>query len=145
MNYLKNFLFNVVLLISFVFSSQLTAAEREDLYQSGKSAYESQNYVTAIKNLYAFYVLNIDFFDKDPTFKDSIEKKIAECETILKLALALNKSIDMSEGKFILRTNEIHGGFKGTAHEIQELFKKDSVDLEMMMDSRKGAPLGKRP
>jgi len=136
MNFLKNCLFRFVFILALGLSFNITAAERSDLYESGKLAYDSKNYVVALKNLYAFYVINIDDIEDNPLFKKSIEEKLAECEVKLSLALVSNKSIDMSAGKFILRSSEIDSGFSGTGKQVQELLKNNSINLEKMMKHR---------
>lgn len=137
-NCLRIFLSSVLFLMVFGLSLDVTAAEREDLYALGKSAYESQDYVLAIKNLYAFYIVNLDSINENPSFKNSIESKISECETKLALALASNKSLDMRAGRFILRSDEIDGGFLGNARELEEFLDIKSIDIDRMLNSKKG-------
>lgn len=137
-NYLRISLSSALLLMLFGFSLNATAAEREDLYDLGRSAYESQDYVSAIKNLYAFYVVNLDSINDNPSFKKSIERKIAECETKLALALASNKSLDMRAGRFILRSDEIDGGFLGNARELEDYLDIKSIDIDEILNSKKG-------
>ena len=48
------------------------ASTRPDLYQTGKEAYEQGKYVTALKNLYAFYILNADDLQNHQEFKEAL-------------------------------------------------------------------------
>ncbi|QTH72178.1 hypothetical protein [Pseudoalteromonas xiamenensis] len=140
MDYLKNLLFSTSFFLVILYSQQIQAAEREDLYAEAKTAYEAQNYVVALKNFYAFYIVNQDAIYALPAFKESLEKKIAECEAKLTLALASNKLIDMSNGKFVIRTNEVSTDFSGTGKEIQQILHSNTGVLERMLDKRKGHP-----
>lgn len=142
MNYLKNFLSSVVLLLVLGFSLHVMAAEREDLYDLGRSAYVSQDYVAVIKNLYAFYVLNPEYLNNNPSLKETIEQTISECESILSFVIVSNKSMDMSKGKVIIRTDKFDGGFSGTGKQFEDFLKKNSIDLERMMENKKGTLLG---
>jgi hypothetical protein len=126
----SSFLFFLLLNTSFY----AEAAERDDLYDLGRSAYEADDYVLALKNLYAFYVLNAESVGDNPSFQESIEAAIADCEVKLKLALASNKFVDAKNGKFILRSDEVDSGFILTGKQVEELINSNVINLEQMME-----------
>lgn len=136
MNYLKNFLSSLIIISILSFPCAAISAERADLYKSGLEAYKSKNYVLALKNLYAFYVLNEIHLEKHLELKNKLMLTIEECESILSIAIAYNKHITLTPSKFKLETTEIKNGFSGTAKEIQELLKNKSINIEQMMKNR---------
>ena len=125
-----------VIITAFVLAGSAHSAEREDLLKSGKAAYNSQDYVTALKNLYAFFILNESDLSEYPEIKKSIVSKINKSEAVLKLSFASNNNVNMNSGKFTLRTDKIDKGFTGTGMEINDLLMNKSIDLNMMMQQR---------
>lgn len=109
------------------------AGERDDLYQNGLKAYESKDYVVALKDLYAFYVLNKTKIDADPDFMKKILGRISTSESNLKSSFEANTSfIEPSGRKRLLRK---FGGdsFGGKGKEIQDSLNK-KIDLESIKD-----------
>lgn len=134
MNCLKTYLFSILLLSYLSVPSSIYAANRDDLYVTGKAAYENDNYVEALKKLYAFYILNEDSINSHPKLKKSLIGIIADCESRLSIAFVSNKGLTIrSNGDFIVEKVEIDRGFKGTGMEIQELIKSKDINIEKMM------------
>lgn len=74
----------LIISLAFLFlSSNSVASKRPDLYESGKSAFDEGDHVTALKNLYAFYVLNEATLSDHTEFKQLLEEKIKHCEAYL--------------------------------------------------------------
>lgn len=147
MNFLKNFLFSAAVL--FVSIQPLLSAERQDLYDHGNKAFESRDYVTALKNLYAFYVINENALEAHPELKEKIETRITEAEAIIAIAVASNSKVSFAEGRVIIipevgkagigflgigkEIPEISGGgFSGSGKEIQDLIKSGEIDLNQI-------------
>lgn len=130
MNYLKNFLFSAAIIL--VSSQAASSAEREDLYQSGRLAFEKKEYVLALMNLHAFYVLNEADLENYPDLKITLEEKIKAAQSILETAMASNPRITLTPEGVVLKTinGTIHGGISGTGKEIQDLIQSGKIDLE---------------
>ena len=141
MHYRISFLFSIIILAILIINSTAISAEREDIYHSGKKAFESKNYVVALKNLYAFYIINELSLEKHKEFKNNILEKIATCESMLTLALATNKTVNLEQGKVVFKSTEIKGGFTGTGMEIQKLLENKSINIDQMMKKRQGNAL----
>ena len=92
-NYLKLHLFSSIVLAITFQTANINAAERIDLYNQGKTALASGNCISAIKNLYAFYILNQTDFEKDPDFTANYLAKIERCELALSQAIASTSKI----------------------------------------------------
>lgn len=128
MNYLKTYLFKISLLaLLIIFAINLFAAEREDLYQVGRIAYNQGDYVKALKNLYAFYVMNEDAINKNPEFKMTLENKILHCETILEVYYITNISITPNDSMTRFKINK-YRATGGKAFTIDDLVT-NKVDL----------------
>jgi len=110
------------------------AGERDDLYQNGLKAYESKDYVVALKDLYAFYVLNKTKIDDDPDFSKKILGRISTSESILKLSFAANSSVQELNGRIRIITKHGGGSFVGTGKEIENLMNNKKIDLESIKD-----------
>ena len=62
--------------------------ERDDLYKKGSEAYKEKDYLTALKNLYAFLVINDEKLKTEyPDHRKRIEKAIEVCEYELRKSL----------------------------------------------------------
>lgn len=129
-------LFAIVLLL--VSATSIYAGNRDDLYTKGIKAYEENDYVSALKNLYAFYIINEKEIDAKPDFKKKLKERISKSESILKLSFASNPSIQKGKnpkGKIHFRINtKIGGGFAGTAIEIEDLLKNKTIDLNAIQE-----------
>lgn len=115
-------------------SGCIQAGNRDDLYELGKEAYESGDYVAAIKNLYAFYVLNEEEIDNNPDFKKKLAERIAYSETILKLSFSSNPNVQEHNGRIRIITRQGGGSFTGTGMEIDDLIKRDAINLESIQE-----------
>lgn len=81
MNCPRNRLTSFLLAIATLLLSNVSFAwNRDDLYKIGKEAYYKQDYVSALKNLYAYYVLNEVEINKHPDFKKRINDSISTSE-----------------------------------------------------------------
>lgn len=128
------FKFFAIAILFSISTSNLIAAEREDLYREGKDAYSNQKYVEALKKLYAFYVLNEIEIDKNPELKRILQEKISASEAILKLSFAVNSNIEKRDKVVRIITKERGGIFTGTGMEVDELLNKKAIDLEKIQD-----------
>lgn len=126
-----NHLFRLAVMVIFLFHIDISlAGERDDLYQLGNEAFLKNDYVTSLKSLYAYYVINQKAIDAQPDFKAKILNRILKSESILKISFAANPSI-VTNGKIIriiTRTN--NGQFIGNGKEIAELLQSNKVNLE---------------
>ena len=111
----------VVCLILLFLSGSATASKRPDLYKLGKDAYDQGKYVTALKNLYAFYVLNEDELAGHPDVKKSLTAAIDKCETTLGVLFKTNANV--AEGEVYILNKR---GIKGKAMEIGDLVEAPS-------------------
>ncbi|WP_157890298.1 hypothetical protein [Marinobacterium aestuarii] len=132
----KNLLSSLVMLSIWLClsSAPVHAGQRDDLYAKGIDAYGSKNYVVALKNLYAFYVLNEAEIDARPDFKKQINERIVNSEAILKLSFAANPSIQASSGVTRIITRNLGGSFIGTGMEVEDLLKSKTIDLKSIQD-----------
>lgn len=119
----------IVIWLSF-FSGSVQAGNRDDLYELGNYAYESGDYVEAVKNLYAFYILNEKEIENAPDFKKKLADRIAYAEAILKLSFSSNPYVQESKGRIRIITRQGGGSFTGTGKEIDELIKRNAIDLK---------------
>lgn len=117
-----------------VCSGSIQAGNRDDLYELGKDAYESSDYVAALKNLYAFYILNEEKIDNNPDFKKKLADRIAYSEAILKLSFSSNPHIQENNGRIRIITRQGGGSFTGTGMEIDELIRRNSIDLKSIQE-----------
>jgi len=85
MNYRTNHLFFKALLLAGILASGNSMAERNDIYTLGISALKTGNCVAAIKNLYAYYVVNQTELEAEENidFTKRLLANIARCENIL--------------------------------------------------------------
>jgi len=121
----------VTIAILFIITpSSLIAAERDDLYTEGLSAYTKKNHVEALKKLYAFYILNESEVEKKPVFKKKLKERISTSESILKLSFASNPSIQKGEHRTRIITRQGGGSFTGTGMEVEDLLNKKTIDLK---------------
>jgi len=127
-NRLSNLL--LVTLIICITQNIAHAGIRDDLYETGIEAYDSKNYVIALKNLYAFYVLNESAIDQNPDFKRNLLSRIETSETILKVSYAASPTELPASGGIRIRTNQIDRSMTGTASEIESLLKNQTMFLE---------------
>ena len=105
----------------------VSAAVRDDLYAAGKAAYEAGSYGTALKNLYAFYVLNQAAINSNEEFKDSLTERIKISESKIQIALHTT-AIKGPDGRSrIMVITNATGGIIGTGKEIQD--RIDSGEL----------------
>lgn len=132
MIYLTNRLFRAVLILLAVVPITVGAENNDELYASGKAAYEERNYVDALKYLYAYSKINQLKLEEHPEFAETLQSIISECEAILRLAIASNRSatIDPKTGNLIFRVEELDAGFSGTGKDINDLLKSGSGELE---------------
>ena len=107
----------VVCFIVLCLSGPSAASERPDLYKLGKQAYDKGNYVTALKNLYAFYVLNDEELAERQDLKDSLEAAIEQCETLLGVLLKAHANVSEGEVYILDGTKRT----RGVAIEIDDL------------------------
>lgn len=66
--------------------------DREDLYHEGLKAYKGDDYVTALKDLYAFEVLNYKRFqtgssEEMKSFQTNLDASIKDCENKLRTVI----------------------------------------------------------
>ena len=121
-------------------SGSAYASERGDLYTIGREAYAEKKYVTALKNLYAFYVLNEDTLQEPEhqEFKNRLEVSIRQCEAILALLL---KNANISPGGFSIEgqlpgapaatnTDEPESTFGASGYQIELEGLLEQPDLE---------------
>ena len=90
----------IICLTFLCLSSIGVASKRLDLYRLGNTAYKEGNYVTALKNLYAYYVLNEERLPGNPVFKQKLEAAIKRCEDSLNWShgSVLRLLVDASSG-----------------------------------------------
>jgi len=83
----------LIFILFLVASSSSIGAERLDLYDLGKKAYENGNCTQAIMNLYAFIVINEENIvgANNQKVKADIENKINHCEVFLNNSVAKSK------------------------------------------------------
>ena len=104
------FRFRVVFCSLFLcIASSISGSERSDLYERGKEAYAQGKYVTALKNLYAFYVLNEKALADFPQLKQLLEDAIGKCETTLGVLLEQNADVDKGEIYIFGSGRRLHG------------------------------------
>ena len=113
-------------LILLCLSGSALASERSELYDLGKQAYDQGNYVTALKNLSAFYVLNEEDLAREELqeFKKTLEVAIKRCELVLGLLL---RNANVSGGQLYLAGRS---GFTATAIQIDDLLDQSTPDPE---------------
>lgn len=136
MKYRKSLLFSLLTITLWLcfLSGSIQAGNRDDLYEAGNDAYESKDYVMALKNLYAFYVLNESDIDANPDFKKKLVDRIANAEAILKLSYSSNPSIQEHNGRIRIITRQGGGSFTGTGREIDNLINNNAIDLESIQE-----------
>ncbi len=128
MNSLTNFLFSAIFAVATI--HPLIAAERDDLYESGSAAFKDKNYCVALKNLFAFYVLNEKYLNEHPDLKKTLEKKIAEAESVVSLLMATNTNFIVTDEGVRIIPRKGDGGFFGNGKKIEDLFLKGKLDLK---------------
>ena len=116
----------------------LLAADRDDLYHLGRAQFKNNNCVDALKNLYAFYVINEEVLETQEKFKTTLTENIKNCETRLSLAVASNDNLQIRDGVWTIENGNIDRGFRGTGMEIEDFLKKHPEGLEKMMNQRQG-------
>lgn len=145
MSFLKNYPFNAVrnavIVLPLVFLLGMgpvmaSAAEREDLYHEARAAYQQNDCVVALKNFYAFYVLNESSLAEHPELKKSIESHMANCEGVLKLAVATNQGLVFTSSGIIVLSNELGSGFNASGMEIQEFMQLNEISIQQLMQNR---------
>lgn len=113
------------------------AAEREDLYQAARAAYDEKDCVTALKNFYAFYVLNEASLSEHVELKQRIESRMANCESVLTLAIASNPALTFTDSGIIVQNSELGSGFSASSLEIQDFMEQNQAEIEQLMQNRK--------
>ncbi|WP_461535248.1 hypothetical protein [Spongorhabdus nitratireducens] len=103
MTFLKSLPFRVLVLNCILFCNTSYAAEREDLYELGRAALKNQDYISAVKYLYAFSVVNSEKLDDDPAFKNTINTKIMQAETALEFAVKTNNRFQFTDGGVLVQ------------------------------------------
>lgn len=125
---LSSLLLGLLLLAFAAGSSQ--AGKRDDLYKEGNKAFESKDHVTALKKLYAFYVLNQEEIESNPEFKRKIEERISYSESLLTISFSSNPSVQWTGRSFRVLTEGDGTVFTGTGKEIQDLLNSKTIDLD---------------
>lgn len=136
MYYQTAFLSKLLLIIALFLSPVSLSAERADLYSSGKEAFDSKNYVIALMNLNAFFILNENNLNEHPDLMRTLQEKITYCKTILTLVLATNNNLTLGDNNVIIKSSEIINDFTGTGMQVQDLFEDKSINIQEMMNVR---------
>lgn len=110
------FLIGVCLCIPVAVSSQAkddTYWAREDLYYRGRTAYYEFRFVAALKDLYAFYILNEERLKEHRDLEASVTRAIGRSEGVLKQSLqpVFDRPVEQHRITF----------FQGHAYEIPDL------------------------
>ena len=121
----RHFKISAVLLIGALLPGFVNSGERDDLYESGLKAYESDNYVLALKNLFAFYVLNQKNVDKNKDFKKKLLRRISKSESIIENSLRENAIESWSSKDSRVLEKQSGVVLRGTGKEIEDLLKMD--------------------
>ena len=108
----------ILLCMSGVF---VVGAERPELYRRGNDAYEQGNYVVALKELYAFYVLNEELMSEHEEFKKDLEARIARCEQYLTGGSTIIIRSLRGEGVVDIPPNERRGEVE---RDLRRLFRR---------------------
>ena len=97
----------VIISLVFILCTHLFFAEEENqfaeaqLYQDGLQAFNQKSYVSALKYLYAFRVINKVRLENHKDLEIKIDKHIAYCEDLLKRLSNLNTSGSLIGSTFI--------------------------------------------
>lgn len=138
MNYRSDYLARFSILGLILLSLNAASAERVDLYDSGKDAYLDGDYVAALKNLHAFYVLNQDEIDRREGFKAEIINAVTYSEQALRrdpsTVIRASEDLECQQRQILIRAS---------AEEVQDLLNSDwlksnesEVQLEVQGESK---------
>lgn len=137
MNRLSKSLICLSVAVGVTLSHDSIAADRSDLYDSGRRAYQNEDYVAALKNLHAFYAINQKQVDRDLEFKAEVLDAINYSENWLRNALqttihaSLPNESNCSERQILIRTSV------EDARMIldSDLFKENAPELQIEVES----------
>lgn len=104
------------------------AGIRDDLYENGKKSYKSADYGAALRDLYAYYILNQEAIDAMPDFQAALKEHIQICET--KIAIALLATAGSDQKRTLTIFSQQQGGIKGTGKEIQDLLQSGKISIQ---------------
>jgi hypothetical protein len=108
---------NPILSLAFFFFLTPSYASSENLYELGQKAYQSLDYINAIKYLYAYKTVNTDIFSKDPNKVKLIDAAISDSESKIKSIIAKSSATEAC-APFSRQITQIPQkvGIRGAAH-----------------------------
>jgi len=128
-NYLK-----MPILLMLFFTSFVLGGNRDDLYELGRKAYSEKDHVTALKNLYAFYILNENSINNNKDFKSKIDEMIKTSDSLLRIGYS-NKTILKIDSNGQLITEKVDKSFTVTGKEIQNILNSRSINNHRSLTS----------
>lgn len=84
----------VVLWLVAILSPPLGAQSATEIYQKGLVAFQNENYLLALKNLYAYQQISLAVLSANPTFASKLQKAIDYSEDQLRIAVETKRQLD---------------------------------------------------